>query len=73
MDYTAFIDLNSLTGEAKKELESFYEYLIFKYKKKIKRKPDEENKKEKFEKFANNHLINLPENFKFNRDEAHER
>jgi len=73
MDYTAFIDLNSLTDEAKNELESFYEYLVFKYKKKVKRKTIGENKKEKFEKFADKHLINLPENFKFNRDEAHER
>ena len=32
MDYTAFIDINSLTEEARKELENFYEYLIFKYK-----------------------------------------
>ena len=65
--------MNSLTDEAKKELESFYEYIVFKYKKKVERKINEENKKEKFETFANKHLINLPENFKFNRDELHER
>jgi hypothetical protein len=30
MEYTTYIDVNSLTGEAMKELESFYEYLVFK-------------------------------------------
>ena len=73
MDYTAFIDINSLTEEARKELESFYEYLVFKYKKKIKRKTDEENKKEQFFRFVENHSYNLPENYKFNREELHER
>lgn len=42
MDYTLFIDFNSLTDEARKELESYYEYLVFKYKRKNKRKADEE-------------------------------
>ena len=39
MEYSAFINLNSLSEEAKKELKIFYEYLIYKYNK--------ENKKER--------------------------
>ena len=34
MDFTAFINIHDLPDKARKELESFYEYLIFKYKKK---------------------------------------
>jgi len=34
MEQNAFIDFNSLSKEAIKELESFYQYLVFKYKKK---------------------------------------
>ncbi|MCD4695047.1 MAG: hypothetical protein K8S16_02305 [Bacteroidales bacterium] len=68
MDYTAFIDLNSLTGEAKKELESFYEYLIFKYKKTKKKKLDVHKGKKNFS------AIQLDtKGFKFNREEANER
>ena len=73
MNYTAFINLNSLTDEAKKELENFYEYLIFKYKKKSTRKTSEEKKKEQFFRFVENHTYNLPENYKFDREELHER
>ena len=35
MEYSAFINLNSLSEEAKKELKIFYEYLIYKYNKKV--------------------------------------
>jgi len=73
METSAFIDLNSLNGEARKELESFYEYLVFKYKSSGNKKKKGESKKQKFEKFADEHLINLPEDYKFNRDELHER
>ena len=69
MEYSAFINLNSLTDEAKKELESFYEYLIFKYTK-IKKKEfvDGHNNKRSFT------AIQLDtKNFKFNREEANER
>lgn len=73
MDHTATIDLNSLTDEAKMELESFYEYLVFKYKKKGTRKNSEEGKKEQFFRFVENHTYNLPDDYKFNREELHER
>ena len=68
MGYSSFIDLNALSEEAKKELESFYEYLIFKYKslKKEKNKSKKEN-----DKFS---AIQLDtKGFKFNREEANER
>ena len=65
MDYSAYINLNSLTGEARKELESFYEYLIFKYKRNIKKISDIQNSKSKFS------AIQLDtKGFKFNREEA---
>ncbi len=73
MDYNSFIDINSLSEEARKELESFYKYLVFKYGGKKKRKTDLEKKKEDFLKFADKHLIDLPEDYKFNREELHER
>lgn len=34
MEYTAFLNINELSEEAKNELKVFYEYLIFKYGKK---------------------------------------
>lgn len=68
MDYSAYINLNSLTGEARKELESFYEYLIFKYKRNKKKISDIQNSKRKFS------AIQLDtKGFKFNREEANER
>lgn len=68
MDYSAFIDLNSLTEEARKELESFYEYLVFKYNKIKKHKSESHHEKNKFS------AIRLDtKGFKFNRDEANER
>ena len=73
MEYSAYINLNSLTDEARKELESFYEYLVFKYRKKTKMKTEVESKKEQFFRFVENHSYNLPENYKFNREELHER
>ena len=68
MNHAAFIDLNPLTDEAKKELEIFYEYLIFKYKK-IKNKKLNVHKVKK-----NFSAIQLDtKGFKFNREEANER
>jgi len=68
MENLSFIDLNSLSEEARKELESFYEYLLFKYKK-IKQF------KQKTKKSKNNFsALQLDtKGFKFNRDEANER
>jgi len=72
-DYSSFIDLNALSEEAKKELESFYEYLIYKYQKKKKRKTSKEKKIKEFLEFLDKHEYNLPKDYKFNRDELHER
>jgi hypothetical protein len=73
MDYNAFMDMSTLTDEARKELKIFYDYLTFKYNKKAKRKSGSDNKKEQFFNFVKNHTYILPENYKFNRDELHER
>jgi len=68
MSNTAFIDMNSLTDEAKKELEIFYEYLIFKYKKTKKKKVDFYKGKKNFSAIQLDTI-----GFKFNREEANER
>lgn len=73
MDYSAFIDLSMLNDDAKKELEIFYKYLLFKYREK---RQDDESKKQKTERlksFADENLIYLPKDYKFNRQEANER
>ena len=71
MEYTSFIDLNALSEEARKELESFYEYLVFKYQKKKKVKSNKEKKVEEFLAFLDKHSYNLPKDYKFNREEFH--
>jgi len=68
MNYSSFIDLNALSEEARKELESFYEYLIFKYKKVKKQKAENKSHKNKF-----SSLQLDTKGFEFNREEAHER
>ncbi|RMA93330.1 hypothetical protein [Hydrogenothermus marinus] len=59
------IDLEKLSEEARKSLIDFYEYLIDKYKK--------EEKKIKLIKLFENIEGVLPENYKFNREEIHDR
>jgi hypothetical protein len=67
MDYSSFINLNSLSEEARKELQVFYEYLIYKYSRRGKKlKKGKEN-----ERFSAIELNTV--GFKFNRDEANER
>ena len=68
MENLSFIDLNSLSEEARKELESFYEYLLFKYKKIKQFKQKTKKSKNSFS------ALQLDtKGFKFNRDEANER
>lgn len=74
MEYSAYININDLADEAKKELELFYEYLLFKYKQpKQEKKATPGNKVERFKTFADQHLIDLPADYKFSREEANER
>ncbi|NOX84578.1 MAG: hypothetical protein GXO86_01220 [Chlorobi bacterium] len=68
MDYSSFIDINSLSEEARKELESFYEYLVFKYKNIKTRKHKSQNHKDLFSSIQID-----TKGFKFNREEANER
>jgi len=70
MDYSAFINMNLLSEEAKKELKSFYEYLLFKYKPGRDKESPSKRKIEIFQKFADQHLVDLPEDYKFDREEA---
>jgi hypothetical protein len=74
MEHSAFINIDLLSQEAKKELETFYEYLLFKYKQPRKAKQDDAGTQiKKFREFADSHLIHLPADYKFDREEANER
>ena len=74
MEHPAFINLDLLSQEARKELETFYEYLLFKYKQPRKAKQDDASSQvTKFREFADGHQIHLPEDYKFDREEANER
>ena len=64
MDLSNYIDINSLPGEARKELKTFYDFLLFKYKRK---KSGKQNKR------TFNAIQLDTKNFKFNRDQANER
>lgn len=68
MGYSSFININSLSEEARKELESFYEYLVFKYKKRKVRKSENNPDKNKFSAIQLDTI-----GFKFSREEANER
>lgn len=61
------IDLEVLPEEARKELIDFYGYLISKYKRRAKRA------KKKLKEILSGPVGILPDNYKFNREEAHER
>jgi len=61
------IDLEVLPEEARKELIDFYEYLISKYKRRAKRA------KKGLKEILSGPVGILPDNYKFNREEAHER
>jgi hypothetical protein len=73
MDYSAFIDLSILNDDAKKELELFYKYLLFKYRKKGQNGDSKKQKAERLLTFADKNLIHLPKDYKFNRQKANER
>lgn len=67
---------SQLDKEAEKEFANIFEYFVFKHNIKIDdRKTDtSSSKKEReFLRFIENNKIILPENFKFNREEAHDR
>lgn len=65
------IDMSVLPKEVKKELLDFYKYLVIKYRKK---EPKQKSflKKSFFESLKK-HSFKLPEDYKFNREELHER
>jgi hypothetical protein len=54
MDHSAFINLDLLSQEARKELETFYDYLLFKYR--HKETKNTENSHEKFNEFLSDSL-----------------
>lgn len=67
------IEIDILPDEVKKELLDFYEYLVTKYvKKQMELKSSISNKKAFFES-VKKHAVKLPEDYKFNREELHER
>jgi len=61
-----YLDLETLPEGARKELLDFYEYLLTKYKK-------DKGKKERLKRVLSNPAGVLPEGYKFDREEAHER
>ncbi|MCF8386793.1 MAG: hypothetical protein K9G58_02650 [Bacteroidales bacterium] len=73
MDLSSYINLNSLSEEARKELKIFYDFLVFKYQKPNRKHNTEEEKIKSFVNFAENHQIELPKDYKFNREEANRR
>lgn len=73
MEHSAFLDLNNLSEEAKKELLDFYNYLLFKYKSKKGKESSSDAKRKRFSAFSKDHQIVLPDGYKFNREEANER
>ena len=67
------IDIDILPEEVKRELLDFYEYLATKYgKKQIEMKSPLKDRKAFFES-VKMHSFRLPEGYKFNREELHER
>jgi len=73
MDISAFVDINSLSEEAKAELKSFYDYLKFKYSTKSDKTELEHEQKKDFFRFLSKHSYSLSKDYKFNREELHER
>jgi hypothetical protein len=67
------LDLEILPKEAKKELLDFYEYLLNKYGRAKKEKVTMEKRKLQFFESVKKHSFVLPENYRFNREELHER
>ena len=67
------IDLEVLPEEARKEMMDFYEYLLNKYAKAKKEKTTMEKRKLQFFESVKEHSFVLPENYRFNREELHER
>lgn len=70
MEHTAFINIDLLDGEARKELETFYEFLLFKYRKKEVKKP--QAPRGRFAEFLSN-TIKAEQFEMFNREERNER
>jgi len=67
IEQSAFINIDLLPGDARKELKSFFDFLVFKYKINKRAKTDFPKKKQ----FT---AISIDtKGFKFNRDEANER
>lgn len=67
MNYSAYLNLNNLSDEARKELENFIAFLQFKY-----RKSGNKEKPRATRKHFNTLSLDT-KGYKFNRDEANER
>jgi len=70
MEHSAFINIDLLTLEARKELETFYEFLLFKHQKKEVKEPHHTH--ERFDKFLSN-TIKAEQFEMLNREERNER
>jgi len=67
------IDMDVLPEEVKNELLDFYEYLITKYGKKQSEIKGIARDRRVFFESVKKHSVKLPEDYKFNREELHER
>lgn len=67
------LDLERLPEGARRELFDFYGYLLNKYGRGKKEKVAMEKRKTHFFESVKKHSFTLPENYKFNREELHER
>jgi len=66
MDLSSYIDFNALSGDAKKELKTFYDYLLLKYR-------TGKNKRKRNSKKSFNAVRIDTRGFNFNREEANAR
>lgn len=72
-EVSKIINFEHLPEDARKELLDFYEYLLFKHGKSQGQAIPLHKRKEHFFKSVKKHLFTLPDGYKFDREELHER
>jgi hypothetical protein len=78
IDYKKFKEdpdfyLSKLDKEAEEEFVNLLEFIFYKYQINVNLSSEKKKKKEDSMSFFKNNPIKLPEGYKFNREEAHER
>jgi hypothetical protein len=67
------VNFERLPMDARKELMDFYEYLLAKHGKAQGREISSQKRKDRFFESVKNHTFNLPGEYRFDREEMHER